>query len=251
MPGMLVSTLTTRSPRRATSSVTRGRPSARADDLERPVGARARTPVRHRPAQRAARRPPSRPGDAAHATSSPSSGISATSLRNAARTASSSRKMSAWSNSTDVSSASAAGSAGTSTPCRRRRCRTRRPRRRSRRPRRGARTGRKFERHAADEERRDRGPRRTSTCASSDDVVVLPCVPAITTERFALEEQLAEQRRERSSGMSRSPRRQHLDVVLAADVADDDQSGPQSRFAAPKPSNTGMPSAASCVDIGG
>ncbi len=103
MPGKLVSTATMRSPRRATSIVTRP-PRAR-----RETSNVQSAPEPGRPYvmtwQRAARATSTASGDAAHASSKPSSGMRATNLRKVALTASSSRKMSAWSNSTDVSSA--------------------------------------------------------------------------------------------------------------------------------------------------
>ena len=55
-----------------------------------------------------------------------------------------------------------------------------------------------------------------------------------------------------SRRMPRSWAATHLDVVLAADVADDDAVRAPSRgSAAPKPSNTGMLCSRSCVDMGG
>ena len=94
--------------------------------------------------------------------------------------------------------------------------------------------------------------RRASTCASSDEVVVLPCVPATTSERVPGQEQLREQRRERVERNAARAGGQHLDVVLAADVADHDaRRAPTSRFSGRNPSNTGIPSSASCVDMGG
>ena len=101
------------------------------------------------------------------------------------------------------------GSAGTSAPCRRTRCRTRRPRRRSAARRRAevAVEVRASRRRPA---RSDRGRRACSTHASMLVVVVLPCVPATTTRacRSAMKQlrQRLRQRHVRHSRSSAPPR---------------------------------------------
>ena len=159
-------------------------------------------------------RPRARPANRRRRRSRPSAGISATNLRE--------RRLDRVERREDVDVVEldrgedrglAAGSAGTSSPCRRTRCRTRRPRRRTGRPCRGASRGRSSTGTPPTRKLGSR-PASVSTNDASDEVVVLPCVPATTIECMPREEQLLEQRRERGQLEAALLRRLDLDVVL-------------------------------------
>ena len=95
------------------------------------------------------------------------------------------------------------------------------------------------QRHAADQERRDRARRPCSTCASSDEVVVLPCVPATTTERACRRPAGTACRTATGTtpaGCCRSCAASTSTWSLRQTLPTTTASGAQSRFAGPKPS---------------
>ncbi len=94
-------------------------------------------------------------------------------------------------------------------------------------------------------------PASVKTCARIDEVVVLPWVPATTTECLPSRKSFPNNDGNDSSGILRSVAASTSTWSLRQTFPTTTHSDPQSRFAARKPSKVGTPSSASCVDIGG
>ena len=94
-------------------------------------------------------------------------------------------------------------------------------------------------------------PASSRMCASSEVVVVLPCVPATTIECLPSSSRSPSTAGNDVSGMPRSWAALTSTWSLPWTLPTTTSSGPQSRFCAPYGIITGTPSAASCSLIGG